>query len=321
MNVHLLYPPEPEDLELLATLLDDGVQLSAGEICSEHARTEILVAGRPTYDQLAELPDLRMLVVPWTGIPPATLAAVRKIPGLKLHNLHHNAAPVAELAVSLLLAAAKKVIPFDQQLRLGNWEGRYLPSQTLLLEGKRGLIVGYGEIGRRVKRILEGFGVEVRAIKRNVSAGEDPSIYPPEALPTLLPDSEILIIAVPHTDETDGLIGSAEMKLLPETAVLVNISRGEIIDQEALYLALSEGSILGAGLDVWYNYPGDKEARTSTLPGDHPFQELDNLVLSPHRAGHVQETEILRMKSLAELINTAVRGNDVPNPVNLDLGY
>ena len=93
------------------------------------------------------------------------------------------------------------------------------------------------------------------------------------------------------------------------------------MDEGALYRALKDGIICAAGLDVWYNYPAEEDARTKTPPSSYPFQELDNVVMSPHRAGHSRETDRLRMEHLAELLNTAARGEDIPNKVDLDAGY
>ncbi len=320
MHVHLLYPPELEHLNELNTLLDKDIFITTGEI-QPNQPTTILVAGRPTYQELQLLNDLKTLVVPWTGIPPETLAAVKRLPPLKLHNLHHNTIPVSEMAITLLLAAAKRVIPFDQHLRGGNWELRYQEPVVPLLAGKRALIVGYGEIGRRISSILVALDIKVKAIRRTPESGSGTDIHRPDELRDLLPETDILFLTLPLTSETESLISKNELALLPDAAILINISRGKVVDQEALYIALKENHLFGAGLDVWYNYPADQESRSNTLPGDFPFHELENLVLSPHRGGLVRETEILRMKDLAVLLNAAARDEQIPNSVNINLGY
>jgi phosphoglycerate dehydrogenase-like enzyme len=322
MKVHLSYPPDQEDLAYLESTIDKGISLTIGEISAANPGTKILVSGRPTREELAALPGLEILIVPWIGIPPDTLALVREFPGLALHNLHHNAAPTAEMAVALLLAAAKEIIPFDQALRAQDWRPRYRkPPETIFLAGKKALILGYGEIGRRIGTALAGLGAEAVFIRRNAAGEGEPGVYPPSALDELLPGADFLILALPLTAETEGLIGEKQLRLLPPSAVLVNVSRGAIIDEAALYQALSEKWIFGAGLDVWFNYPGSRDERSSTQPGQYPWHTLDNLVLSPHRAGHVRETEQLRMTALAELLNQAARGEALPNQVDPDLGY
>jgi len=321
MHVHLMYPPDSDDLATLKTLLHKDILITFGEIQSDHHSASVLVAGRPSYEELRLLTDLGTLIVPWTGIPPETLAAVKEIPGLRLHNLHHNAAPVAELALALLFAVGKKIIPFDAELRGGNWQLRYQDSDSLLLAGKKALIVGYGEIGKRIGAALLALDVQVDAIKRSPGDEDASNVHSPDRLMDLLPETDFLFLALPLTDDTEHLIADTELKSLPNTAILVNISRGSVVKQDALYSALKEREIYGAGLDVWYNYPADKESRLNTPPGDYPFHELDNIVFSPHRAGLVRETDTLRMKSLADLLNAAAKGKRIPNEVNIDLGY
>jgi phosphoglycerate dehydrogenase-like enzyme len=244
-------------------------------------------------------------------------------PNIGVYKLHHNAAATAEMALSLLLAVAKRVLPFDQKMRTHDWRPRYQKSDTVLLEGKKALILGYGRIGKKIRGYLEALGVQVRIIKRTLTEqdSKEEAIFPPSKLWELLPETDILILALPHTDETDNLISHKELSLLPRNAILINISRGKIIDQEALFSTLKEDKIYGAGLDVWYNYPKTKGERSSTQPADYPFHELDNLVMSPHRGGKVKETEQLRMTALARSLNAAVRGEPIPNPVNIELGY
>lgn len=322
MYVHLLWNTDSDAVDHLLSKLDEKIQLTAGEVAQGQEHTQVLVAGRPSHEDLAAFPDLETLIVPWIGIPPETLAVVRKFPHLNLHNLHHNAEPTAEMAVALLLAAAKRIIPYDQALRKHDWRLRYhKPSDVLLLAGKKALILGYGEIGKRIGCALEGMGLEVVFVRRTTGAEEMSGVYPVSALEDLLPDADFLILALPLTSETEGLIGEKQLQLLPSSAVLVNVARGKIINEAALYQALSEKWIFGAGLDVWFNYPGIEEERLGTPPGEYPWHTLENLVLSPHRAGHVRETESLRMNALAELLNQIARGLPITNRVDPDLGY
>jgi phosphoglycerate dehydrogenase-like enzyme len=146
-------------------------------------------------------------------------------------------------------------------------------------------------------------------------------IQPASALDRLLPRTQALIITLPHTPETDDLIGERELKLLPQGAVLVNIGRGPIVDENALFRALRDGHLHSAGLDVWYNYPPDEESRAETFPANLPFHELDNVVLSPHRGGATMESNVLRMEHLAALLNAAAAGEPMPNKVDITAGY
>jgi len=322
MLIHILDQPSLEARDFLMSKLDKSISISFGPDLPKREKVEGLVAGRPTQNQLEKLESLRFLIVPWAGIPSETISLLVNNPKVQLYNLHHNAAPAAELALALLLAAAKRVIRFDQELRRNDWSLRYQESETVLLEGKRALILGYGKIGQRIRKSLEGLGVTVRVIKRSLKEGDPKSfIFPSSKLKELLPEAEILILALPLTDETKGMITETELSLLPNNAILINISRGKIIDQKALYTVLKENKIFGAGLDVWYNYPKHGDDRVDTRPADYPFHELDNVVMSPHRGGLVEETERLRMSALAQSLNAAAKGDSIPNQVNLGLGY
>ena len=154
MKVHFLHPLDDQQERVLTAALEAGVSWSSGEIKSELAGTEILVAGRPKSADLLRLPDLRMLIIPWTGLPEETKEVLENFPDLDVHNLHHNAAPTAEIAIGLLLAAAKQIIPFDRSLRKGNWLPRYENRDSILLSGKRALVIGSSSY-RSVASILK----------------------------------------------------------------------------------------------------------------------------------------------------------------------
>lgn len=286
---------------------------------------DILVSGRPTREHVQASPSLRALVIPWAGMPTETRDLMREFPGITVHNLHHNAAPVAELALMLLLAAAKFTLRYDAALRAGDWRIRYeRPGPAILLEGKTVLILGYGAIGRRLARSCAALGMTVLATRRSAADPESDGwaeVHPPSSLRDLLPRADALLICLPHTPETDSLLGPAELALLPERSVLVNIGRGPIVDEAALYEALRSDRMAAAGLDVWYSYPPDEASRPHTRPSAYPFHELDNVIMSPHRGGASDETPRLRMEALAVLLNAAATGQEIPNRVDLEAGY
>ncbi len=325
-NVHYLSELDPRIAEYLCGQLDPAVRLTSGEENAKSGDIDILVAGYPDREILAANDNLRMLIVPWTGIPPETRDLLADFPGVALHNLHHNAPPVAEMAAALLLAAAKSVIPLDQALRNGDWRPRYQkPALSMTLNGKTALILGYGEIGRRVARICRSMGMKVIATRRGAVPGESDQfaeeIHPPQKLHDLLPHAHALIIALPLTPETECLIGERELALISPESILVNIGRAPIVNEEALFKALKNRALGAAGLDVWYNYPTDEESRLSTYPAEYPFWELENVVMSPHRAGLTREIEELRMDHLATLLNAAAKNEHAPNLVDIKLGY
>jgi phosphoglycerate dehydrogenase-like enzyme len=231
------------------------------------------------------------------------------------------------MALALLLAAARRLVPNDQALRRGDWTLRYDPPPVTILHGKTVLILGYGAIGQYVGRVCRALGMRVMAVRRQPAgpapADSEATVYGVDALFNLLPQADVLMVTLPLTAETRGLIGAAELALLPAGALLVNVGRGPVVDEAALYQALHSGRLAAAGLDVWYRYPESEAARTHTLPSAYPFHELDNVVLSPHTGGGFGSpyTERERMLHLARLLNAIHRGDPTPNRVDLTLGY
>jgi phosphoglycerate dehydrogenase-like enzyme len=333
-HVHLLNvlsPTESLDLAVLHTHLDPGIRVTTGLALPDPASFDVLVAGRPTLAQLQASPNLRLLVIPFAGLPDETrsllLDPANGLGHVAVHNLHHNTVQTAEMALALLLAAARRIIPNDQALRRGDWSPRYGASPVTILHGKTVLILGYGAIGQHVGLVCQALGMRVLAVRRRTAApapsGSAATLYGVDDLPSLLPQADVLMVTLPLTAETHGMIGAVELALLPHGAVLVNVGRGPVIDEAALYRALASGRLAAAGLDVWYSYPESETVRTATFPSTYPFHELDNVVLSPHCGGGFGSpyTERERMAHLARLLNAAHRGEPVPNRVDLALGY
>ncbi|MCA9915697.1 MAG: hydroxyacid dehydrogenase, partial [Anaerolineae bacterium] len=312
---------QPDTLKYLRGQLHESVHLTVDHR-PDPANHAVLIAGRPTREQLESSPNLQMLLIPFAGLPVETRVLMRDYPQIAVHNLHHNAVPTAEMALALLMSAARRLIPSDQRFRQHDWTPRYEPYPSRLLHGKTALILGYGAVGQHLGAILRVMGMTVLGIRRRASDAAS-GIYTLDALHDLLPRADVLIVALPGTESTEGLLGEREIRLLPQQSILVNIGRAAIVDQQALYDALRDGHLFGAGLDVWYNYPPDEASRVHTPPAGLPFHELDNVVLSPHRGGGGgnAEIEVLRMDALATMLNSAARGEPLPNRVDLAAGY
>lgn len=317
---HLAFTPEADHLADLHARLDPAVTLSTGD--DAPPQTTILVSGRPSAAQLAALPALQALVIPFAGVPASTAALMADYPAIRVHNLHHNAPMTAEMALALLLAAAKRLIPIHNAFAAGgDWRPRFDAPRNLHLAGRTALVLGYGAIGQRVAAVLRAFEMRVMAVRR--TPDDTPDVYPMERLPELLPVADVLMVCLPGTPQTTGLIGARELALLPPGAVVVNVGRAAVIDETALYQALASGHLYGAGADVWYSYPASPAERAAHPPASQPFWTLQNMVMSPHRAGGfgAVDVETARMAALAALFNAAARGQPLPNPVNPDLSY
>jgi len=325
LRVHILHPPPDDALKHLTGSLDPSVCVTAGAASLEHD-VEVLVNGRPSEQQLAACSELKALIIPYAGVPAETRnLLMESYPDLPVYNLHHNAVAASELAFALFLAAAKTLIPVDRKFRTHDWRSRYDGAPIALMEGKTVVILGFGAIGSRLATMCLALGMKVHAVRRHADGHcpETIHLHNLNDLPSLLPIADALFIALPLTAETEGLIGAEEMCLLPPSCVLVNIARGAIVNEEALYLALKEQQITAAGIDVWYNYPSTPESRANTRPSQFPFHELDNVVMSPHRGGafRLEELERRRMTDLAHTLNAIARGEEIPHRVDLRAGY
>ncbi len=321
-----VYMPNPlgdDFMDALRENLQPDVDLIEGPRRPDPPDYRILVAGRPKREDVADAPSLEALIIPFAGLPGVTRDRMKAFPRVAVHNLHHNAQATAETAVALLLAAAKQTLRFDRSLREHDWGPRYEAWSAMLLEEKTALVLGYGAVGKRVARAAQGLGMHVKALRRSgpVVETDGVTVHPKEDLHALLPGAHAVVVSLPATAETDGFLGEEEIALLPPGAILVNVGRGPIVEEKALFRALEEKRLSAAGLDVWYRYPASKEEIHRTPVAGHPFHELDNVVMSPHRAGHVKEDMALRAKHLARLLDAASRGEEMPNRVDLERGY
>lgn len=324
LNVHFYQLQFVNYNETFKSLLDPEIQYSEGREIPETPNYHILVHPTPTKEWIKASSNLKAVVVPWAGIPQKTREVLRDHPDISLHNLHHNNYNTAEMGLTLLLAAAKNLVPLDQKLRENDWTPRYEDPKAIILRGKTVLILGFGEIGQALAAYCLGLGMKVLATKKSpetYSGDLDVQLHQSEELHDLLPKADVLLISLPLTDETEDLIAEKEINLMPAGSIIINIGRGPIVNQFALYEALKSGHLHSAGSDVWYNYPQSKEERSHTPPADVPFGELENFVLSPHRGGMVQEVEVQRAKALADLLNSANRGEPIPNKVDIEAGY
>ena len=208
----------------------------------------------------------------------------------------------------------------DTKLRQGQWESQWAlgappPPLWPELAGKTLGILGYGRIGRALARRAHAFDVEVCAIRRDVarSAADGLALLGGlEILDDVLGRADYLVVALPATAETRGLIGEAQLAAMKRTAMLVNVARAEIVDEDALYRALADRVIAGAALDVWFRYPTDA---APTHPARRPFHELPNVLLTPHVSGWTEGMLRARVRLIADNVERIARGERPENLV------
>jgi glyoxylate reductase len=214
----------------------------------------------------------------------------------------------ADLAFALLLAAARRVVEGDRLVKAGGWK-TWSPGFMLGadLAGATLGIVGFGRIGRAMARRASGFGMQIIFSDPSPALSE-PGVETTQVdLATLLSESDFVSLHTPLTDETRGLINNATISRMKPTAVLVNTSRGGVVDQEALYEALRTQRIFAAALDVTVPEP---------LPPDHPLLGLENCIVVPHIASASWRTRQRMSQMAAENLIAGLKGDRLPNCAN-----
>lgn len=264
-----------------------------------------MLTDRVDAELLDGAPELRIVSNMAVGLDNVDVEACRERGVAVGHTPDVLTETTADMAFALLLAAARRVVEGVDYVREGRWQrwepellwGRDLHDSTIG-------ILGLGRIGAAVARRARGFGMTVlyTGRHRHPRAEQELSVEY-AALPDLLARADHVVVAVPLSDETHHLVGPAELDAMKPTATLVNISRGPVVDTEALVTALREGSIFAAGLDVTDPEP---------LPADHPLVDLPNCVVVPHLGSSSEQTRAAMAELAAENVIAALEGRPLP---------
>ena len=325
----VLVPYSDELVKTIKDIIGDEAEVvqseKSVESMLEHGGdAEIIASGRVPGKYIRKASKLRMIQAFGAGIDKVDLDAVRERGDVIVCNSHINSAEVAEYAISLLFAVAKNIIPGDRELRTGNWIHRWGgPVPNLEIRGKKTLIIGLGHIGADIAKRLKSFDVTITAATRSGTSRNAEfvdKVVKIKDVRSQIEDSDFVILSLPLTDESKGLVDSEFLSWMKPTSILVNISRGQIVDELALYEALKEKRIHGAGIDVWWRYPS-KWRGTTIPPADVPFHELDNIVISPHRSAYSENIEHDQDRFVGENILRFIRGETPLNIINNERGY
>ncbi len=254
-------------------------------------------------------PRLKLIQVPGTGYDGIDFGAVPE--GVAVCNAYGHAEGMAEYTLLGMLAWCHRFYDADRTFRAGSWEfsGRMNGPVNEELYGKTLGIVGFGSIGQAVAERAKPFGMEVIAINR--TKREPPGWVDAwvgfDRLDETLPKLDYIVVAAALGPETENLIGRAQFAKMKSSAVILNVGRGAIIDEAALFDALKSKRIRGATIDVWYgNYPSKDTPRVS--PSKFPFHELDNLYMTPHTSGWTTGMIDRRWTGIADNLDRFARG-------------
>lgn len=289
-------PSEP-----LVSGLEDRIRLDVGasdaehELASELENVPVLftTSRLPLTERVLEsATELEFIGKIGTGIDSVDLQAAAECGVTVTYTPGLNALAVAEHAVALLLAVNRNVLRGQRTLEDGRWRDE-MPMSHPIAQQTIG-IIGFGNVGSRVAGLLSGFQTKTLAY--------DPYVHDIDAqitgtelvsLEELLTSADAVVVAAELTDETRGLIDANALDLMADHAILVNTARGPIVDQSALLEALHNGSIRGAGLDVF---------ETEPLPAGSPLHDLENVVTTPHIAATTERSRLAAIETLIDLV-------------------
>lgn len=274
------------------------------------------IVGGPLPGPWPAMPKLRLFQIPFAGydfLRPELIPA-----GAVACNTYEHESAIAEYVLWAMLEWELGVSRTAARFKAGSWEGKG-PAEGPVhgeVRGKTVGIVGYGHIGHEVARRARTFQMNV------VGVGRRPKAMPPEldwyttvdeGLDRLLATSDYVLVACPLTEATRGLIDAGRLAQMKPSGVIINVARGAVIDEDALYEALRNRRIGGAVIDVWYRYPSAKDP--SPRPGNRPFHQLDNIIMTPHNSGWTQEQIDRRWVFVCQNLDRLARGEALENVV------
>ncbi|MHA2368756.1 MAG: NAD(P)-dependent oxidoreductase [Candidatus Hodarchaeales archaeon] len=317
-NLRLIFPEESED-----TSPENLVKLAPN--------ADIIVGWRPTKELLLAAKRLTLYINPGAGVQHLIepFREINQTRPILLANGHGNSYFTAQHVVALLFSLANKIISHHNWMTDGLWRKRDDDARSIPIRSRQIGLLGYGAINQKVHRFLAGFDIEFAILRRTWDDQSKELATPAQRftspeLQAFLEEIDTLLIAVPLTSTTKRMIGGPELDLLGPEGLLVNVARGEIVNQAALFTALKEKRIAGAALDVWYDYqpePDDQGRKFPYQEQKHPFHRLDNVVLSPHRGASPLD-DLKRWDEVIENINQFARGTEnFINLVDLDQEY
>jgi len=247
-----------------------------------------------------DAPHLKLVQMLSAGYDRADLGAARASGVPLCANGGANSVAVSEHAMLLMLAVSRRLITQHTNVTAGRWHGNSPPTVHEVRNRVLG-IIGLGTIGKKVAKLALAFGMTVHYydIARLKEEEEDALGVRFRLLPEILRHSDIVSLHVPLNDSTRHMIGKDELAAMKKSAIIVNTSRGPVIDEKAMIAALSSGNLFGAGLDVFDEEP---------TPPDNPLLKLDNVVLTAHLAGPTFESNITRLRNGFDNVQRVARG-------------
>jgi phosphoglycerate dehydrogenase-like enzyme len=259
-------------------------------------------------------PQLKLLQLPGAGTDEIALDSVPA--QATVCNVFEHETGISEYVLATMLQWVIPIPKLDAALRGGKWHGSqmYGPRHQELFGQTLG-IIGYGRIGREVARRARAFGMRMRACSRTPGDGDDTveAVEPMDNLKDILSQSDFVLLTMPLSSQTCGMIGASELATMKPSAVIINVARGPLIDEEALFDACRDRIIGGAIIDTWYCYPStDMEV---CPPSRFAFHELDNVIMTPHASAWTEQLMPRRNQVIARNLDRLARNEPLLNIV------
>lgn len=268
--------------------------------------------GLPDLVQLSEARRLQWIQLASAGVP-AALCGIAKAQGIRVTNLAGLYGPtIAEHALAMLLTLSRNLHVVQRNQASKAWD-RSVADTMRDLHGKTLAVVGLGDIGCNIARLAKAFGMRVVGCRR--TAAPCPmvdQVYPASELPAMFANADHVAIAAPLTARSEGIIGLEALRAVKQQAILVNVSRGPIVQEQALLEVLRHGPLAAAGLDVFAVEP---------LPAGHPFWSIPNVLISPHYSGETVNFSELPARRFLRNLRAFLDGNLQEGLVDLEAGY
>lgn len=321
----------PSDIQYIKDGLDKDIKdkyeliipedFSEDTLCKVAPYADIFLGPYVNEKMLSVAKNLKLIQVPWTGMDTFNFDAV-KGKNITVCNTHSNADCVAELAITLVLDLLKKVSYHDRKMRVGNWNRDQSPLdlKSKMLSKQTVCILGFGNIGSRIGKFIAAFGAKIIAVDGRAVTGEIASeVYPNDQIKTALSKADVVICTIPLTDTTRGFIDDDIFSSMNDGVVFVNMSRAAVVDEDAVWTAINSGKIGAFGSDVWWNSP--KRGESQSYPSvKYEFWKMDNVLMSPHRAGFI-ENSFPHLDGAIENIIAVTKGHKLSGIVDTNSGF
>jgi phosphoglycerate dehydrogenase-like enzyme len=279
---------------------------------------EVYVGGRFTAEMAGAAEKLRLIHVAGAGTDRVDFGALR--PDIQVANTFHHERSIAEYVLGAAAMLGRGFLAQDRAMRRGVWATSVyddaIPQPNTLRDSRIGF-VGFGHIGQCAWELFRAIGSRGAAVTGSGRVDSEAHGLDWAAdvsrLDALLRESDVVVLSASLTAATTGMIGAAQLRALGPDGVLINVGRGPLVDERALYDALLNGDIGSAAIDVWYRYPTGPGERSA--PSDLPFAELANVLMTPHSSGVTTDTFRGRADDVAANIGRLERGEPLRNVV------